>query len=71
MNLKHWSPGYISPVDLLDMPFVRHNHELKYLRSLRHLTTRGADFRRMSDFGLPCFRRPYERLYLVYYAPDW
>lgn len=53
------------------MPFVRHGDEVGYLRNLRRLVARLVDFRRMSGFDFVCFKRPYDRQYLVYEAADW
>lgn len=62
---------YISPNGPFDMPFVRHNHQLDYLRNLQQAIARMSDFRRICDFKLICFNRLYNRLYLVHDAPDW
>lgn len=69
--MKLWCPGYTSPIGTFDMQFVRHDHELNYLRNLRKLMAQVADFQRMSDFNLICFKRPYCRLCLVYVTSDW
>lgn len=69
--MRSWCPGYICPLGPFDMPFVREDHELGYLRNLRQLTARVGEFRRMSDIDLIFFKRLYDRLYLVYDAPDW
>lgn len=68
--MKSCCLGYISPIGPFDMPFVRHEHELDYLRNLQQLMARVGDFERMSDIKLICLQRPYDHLYLVYDAPD-
>lgn len=55
----------------LDMPSMRHDRELHYLRILRQLMDRLNNFRRMSDFELICFKRHYDWIYLVNDALDW
>lgn len=68
--MRSLCPVYISPNGPYETPFVSHDNELDYLRSWWHFISREGDFRRMSDFKRICFNRLYDRLYLVYSAPD-
>lgn len=52
------------------MLFVCHDHELECLRNFQKLMARVADFRRLSDFELVCFKRPYDRTYVLLVAFD-
>lgn len=69
--MKLWCHSHISSVRPFDMPFVRHDHVLNYLRNMRQLIARVDGFRRMSDFESICIKWSYDRIYPVYDAPDW
>lgn len=67
----HWNapkprcPGHFSPVRQFDMPFVRHDNDMEYLRNFRHLIARVDDFRRMNELELNFVKRPYKNLYSI------
>lgn len=52
------------------MQFFRHAGEMEYARNWRRLIARSKDLQRLGGFDFVSFKRPYERLYLVYDAGD-
>lgn len=61
---------YISLFFLFVMPAVQPDHELQYLWNLRQFIARVARLHLMRHFELECFKRPRDRLYLIYDAFD-
>lgn len=68
--LRLRSPGYISPIDPFDMPFVRNADEVEYLGDLGRIVACVEDFRRIAIFDFVCLRRSYDRLYFIYDDTD-